>query len=347
MRRVAIVSSAMEGAMALSVERGFRALGIHVKLVPYMDWLPQIAGFPGAGAVSRLGAKLSRPGLEMRLLRELWGFRPDLVLFLKSDDLHGPIYSGLRRLLPRVVLVGYHPDDPWNRATLTTRGPAHRRSGEQMKAVDAMFLWSKHLVERARSEGVNAHYLPFACDPALHPRFESVSEAEQRQLGAEVCFIGNWDAERERLLGPLADAGLGLAIWGAPYWRDRCRHAGLRRAWRGRELLGREQALATAASGVMVNVLRRQNKGACNMRTFEIPCQGGFMLHERSAETAAFFPAEVACGDFASPEELVAEARRWLADPDGRARVAEEGHRRALAWTYREWCEALLAAVEG
>ena len=27
------------------------------------------------------------------------------------------------------------------------------------------------------------------------------------------------------------------------------------------------------------------------------------------------------------------------------ARIAEEGHRRALAWTYREWCERILGWI--
>jgi hypothetical protein len=174
---------------------------------------------------------------------------------------------------------------------------------------------------------------------------EVVSPEDRARLGAEVCFIGNWDEERERWLGPLADAGLGLALWGTDYWRDRCRHEGLRRAWRGRPLLGEEQAIATASSAIVVNVLRPQNKGACNMRTFEIPCLGGFMLHERSAEAEAFFPDGVACSTFGSPAELVGEVRRWLADPAGRARIAAEGHARALRWTYREWALAMLEAL--
>ena len=331
--------------MAVSVERGFRALGYDVVIVPYLDWLPRLSGFRGSGALSRVGLLVARPRLEVRLLRELSQARPELILFLKSDDLHRSVYFTIRRLLPKAKLVGFHPDDPWNRATLISRGPSHRRSGAQMKAVDAMFLWSNRLVERAKTEGVNAHYLPFSCDPLLHPKVDSVTEDERRRFGSDVCFVGNWDEERERWLGALVDAGIELAIWGTTYWKDRCRHEGLRRAWRGRTLVGREQAVATTASGIMVNVLRNQNKGACNMRTFEIPCQGGFMMHERSAEAAQFFPPDVACVDFASIEEFVAVAKRWVGDPEARARIAAEGHRRALAWTYREWAEAMLTAI--
>lgn len=334
--------------MGLSARRGFEQLGLEVSYVPYLDWQPHISlgRLRGAGVITRVLGGVVRPALEARLVAELTRARPDLVLFLKCDDLHAATYR-LVRAVTRARLVAFHPDDPWNRWTLVRAGPAHGRAGVQMRSVDHMFLWSRPLVERAREAGVRCDYLTFACDPALHARVEEPSEDERRALGSEVCFIGNWDEEREAWLGPLADAGLGLALWGSDYWVSRCRHPGLRRAWRGRPLVGREQAVAARTSGVMVNVLRRQNKGSCNMRTFEIPCAGGFMLHERSPEAAEFFPPGIAAGGFGSPEELVVEARRWLADPEGRERIAAEGHRRALAWTYREWAQALLAALGG
>jgi len=346
---VCIVSSGAEGAIGLSVKRAFEALGRRVSYLPYLDWLPKLgsASFRGSGIINRGIASLTRPAIEVRLVAALKSLRPDLVLFIKCDDLHATTYTAIRRATG-APLVAFHPDDPWNFATTFRRGPSHPRAELQIRQVDAMFLWSRALVQRAAAEGAQrAFYLPFACDPALHMQVDAVTTEEQRELGADVCFIGNWDAEREAWLGPVADAGIDLAIWGAEYWRDRCKHDGLKKAWRGRPLFGVEQAKAARASRIMVNVLRTQNKGATNMRTFEIPCTGGFMLHERSAEAAAIFPPDVACGDFGTPDELVLAIRRWLDDPAGRAAVAAEGHRRALAWTYREWAMRLLERCEG
>jgi len=335
--------------MGLSVKRGFEALGRKVTYLPYLDWLPTIgaATFRGSGLINRSLASLTRPAIELRLVAALARIRPDLVLFVKCDDLHATTYTAIRRATS-APLVAFHPDDPWNQATVFRRGPSHQRADLQVRQVDAMFLWSHALVERAVTEGAQrAFYLPFACDPELHPCITELSDEECAAFRADVTFIGNWDDEREAWLAPVADAGIDLAIWGAEYWRDRCRHPGLKKAWRGRPLYGLDQAKAARVSAIMVNVLRQQNKGACNMRTFEIPCTGGFMLHERSAEAAAFFPPEVACGDFGSKDELLLAIGRWLADPDGRARVAAEGHRRALAWTYREWAMKLLERCEG
>jgi len=342
---IAVIGSAGPASLERSVERGFLALGKQVTLVPYVDWAPSLPlKLKRGGGLVKLGlSALARPALEARLVFELARARPDLVLILKTDDLHAATYAALRLALPGVPLVAFHPDDPWNRTRGLKSGPAHARSAVQMRSVDAMFLWSHALTARAAREGARrVHYLPFACDPALHPRVTDVTDSQRAALGSPICFIGNWDEEREAWLTPLAEANLGLSIWGTDYWLTRCRHEGIRKAYRGRPLIGREQAAAAAASDVLVNVLRRQNKGACNMRTFEIPCVGAFMLHERSAEAAAIFPPGIACDDFATPVELVLACRRWLADPDQRQSVAAEGHRRAMAWTYRHWCASLL-----
>jgi spore maturation protein CgeB len=346
---ICIVSSGDEGAMGLSVKRGFEALGRRVTYVPYLDWLPALRGatFRGSGLISRGLAGLTRPAIEVRLVSTLAKLRPDLILFVKCDNLHATAYGAIRRATGAPI-IAYHPDDPWNQASLVRRGPAHARAGVQIRLVDAMFLWSRQLVQRAATEGAQrSFYLPFACDPELHPAVEVISDQDRKEFGADVTFIGTWDEEREAWLGPLADAGFDLAIWGSEYWRHRCRHRGLQKGWRGRSLCGVELATAARASKVMVNVLRKQNKGACNMRTFEVPCTGGFMLHERSLEAAIFFPPEVACGDFGTPDELILATRRWLDDPAGRARIAAEGLRRARAWTYREWAERLLERCEG
>lgn len=350
LRHICIVSSGAEGALGLSVQRGFEALGREVTYLPYLDWLPALRGasFRGSGLISRGLRTVARPAVEVRLVSALARVRPDLVLFVKCDDLHGPTYLAIRRAVGGAPLLAYHPDDPWNQRGLVRRGPAHARADVQLRQVDAVFLWSRPLVQRATSEGARrAFYLPFACDPALHPQVEALTDDERATLSADVTFIGNWDEEREAWLAPVADAGIDLAIWGNAYWKNRCRHEGLIRAWRGRPLYGIEQAKAARASKILINVLRKQNKGACNMRTFEIPCTGAFMLHERSGEAAAFFPPDVACGDFGTPEELVAAIGRWLPDAEGRARIAAEGHRRALAWTYREWAWRLLERCEG
>jgi hypothetical protein len=347
-QRVAVIGTSDPIGMPGSVARGFAALGLDVTLVPYADWTPQVRlPVRGAGVLTRGMAEVVGPVLALRALEMLRRVQPELVIVMKCDDLPSWFEPAVRRLT-RATLAVFHPDDPWNVGQGLRRGPAHPRAVGHLARADVAFLWSRELVARAESVGIRARWLPFACDPGLHPPGDSAPASEERGLGSEVVFVGNWDEERERVLAPLAESGLELAIWGTDYWRDRCRNKALQAAWRGRPLLAAEQGTALRASGLSVNILRRQNKGSTNMRTFEVPCMGGFALHEASDEAAHFFPPGLAAAYFKDPADLVAQARGWLAAaPEARAAIAAEGQRRALAWTYKAWAEAVLAAVSG
>jgi spore maturation protein CgeB len=282
----------------------------------------------------------------LRLLREVGKFKPDVILFLKADDLAPWIYSMLRRRTS-ATLVAFHPDDPFNTGTLLRPGPSSRRAVGQIALVDEYFVWSKRLAEECSrvSNGTRVNLLPFGCDPDLHPRAPSLTEEELRQYSSDVTFVGNWDPKREQYLSAVARAGFDVAIWGANYWVTRCRDPFVRKAWRGSVLCGEEVSKAIKASKVSVNVLRRQNAGAVNMRTFEVPWVGGFMLHEASAELGNFFPEGRACDVFDSPETLVAQTRYYLEHPRKRKALAEEGARLAGKYTYARWAEALLAEL--
>lgn len=348
--RVAIVSSGDGRGMAASVQRGMQANGVHCDLVPYTSWFPSLPGLTmrGAGTARRLVNAGVRLPLEARLVAALARARPDAVLFIKADDVHPWVYPLIRRATGAPIVV-FHPDDPFNNGNLVKRGPAHPRSIGQARAADLCLSWSPLIMERLVAAGVRKpRYIAFAADPALHP-VPSVSDADRRALGADVAFIGNWDAEREHWMTAIVAAceadGVDLALWGAHGWK-RAADPRVQRSWRGRPLFADEMATAVAASRINLNILRLQNKDATNMRTFEIPCAGGFMLHERSAMLGRHFKIGEAVDDFATVDELVAKVKRWLGDDDERERVAAQGHSTALAWTYTHWAGQVLEWTE-
>ena len=350
--RVAVVTQHRDaGGMSESVVRGFEALGVDVTLVRYGGLTRELRRYGGraSGLIYDVATEAVRPLSDALLVRELARLKPDLALFIKTDELTAAAYRAIK-LATKAKVAAFHPDDPFNtgrRVLLKRRGgPAHRRAGVQMRQADVYLTWSEDLVRRVRAAGAReVHYVPFACDPELHPRVE-LSEVPEA-LKAEVVFIGTWDPDREHWLAALAELdGVDFALWGWS-WDTHCKNPALRHAWRQRALMGREMSQAVAGGAVHVNILRAQNKHAHNMRTFEIPCAGGFMLHERSAEAAAMFPVGEACDDFATPEELCAKVRHYLADPDARTRIAEAGYRVARSHTYTDWAQRVLNLTLG
>ena len=343
MMHVAVVGGSDRGGMTLSVTRGFTAVGCRVDLVPYVDWMPKLyrPNVRGSGIAERVMGSIVRPVVEARLLRAIRGLKPNLVFLVKCDDLHRSTLRALRRL--GATVFAFHPDDPFNSRRGFAPGPSHRRAATQMGEVDAYFVWSAALVAQAKRRGAHAHYLPFASDTFLHHPVEITAE-ERTRYEAHVSFIGNWDRERERWLSALV--GFDLAIWGSSYWASRCGDAQVRKAWRGRELEGDDASKAVGASKVNLNVLRTQNKNACNMRTFEIPACGGFMLHERSRELSDLFRPGFECDDFGSPGELQQKVTYYLEHPKERARIAAAGLEAGRRQTYKEWAARVLSFYE-
>lgn len=331
--RVAIIGEFGGSHLGSSYARAFRAIGHEVHEVRHA---------PGAIATRLGGDRTGAVGAAVRRLNSATVLErlpeADLIFVIKGAGLPATFFRRARKR-SAARLVAFHPDDPFN----FNGSSSFRHIVDAIPEYDGYFVWSRALVEKVKEAGARAaHLLPFAADPELfHP--VAVTDEERQTLGSRVCFIGNWDPERERWLAAALPFGLG--IWGNDW--DRARTRELLVAWRGRAVTGDALLKVVAASDVHLNILRRQNKGGHNMRTFEIPACGAFLLTERSGDLPLFFKEgeEVAaCGD---PGEMRCELERYLADPEARARVAAAGHRRALLQTYYDCAKRVLELAGG
>ena len=65
-----------------------------------------------------------------------------------------------------------------------------------------------------------------------------------------------------------------------------------------------------AGARVAINILRKQNEGSYNMRTFENPGCGGLLASQFSIEQQDFFPDGNAAIYFANLEDMVPQLGR-------------------------------------
>ena len=138
----------------------------------------------------------------------------------------------------RALLFIFNPDDPFN----LNRGASSEFIRNSIPLYDVYFIWSKTLALKLKYAGAKmVEYLPFGFDSELH---HPVAHAEEvnSDFNSDVTFVGNWDREREKWLSELK--GYELAIWGADYWKTRCRNRSLRASWRGRVVIGDEMSKA-------------------------------------------------------------------------------------------------------
>lgn len=237
--------------------------------------------------------------------------RPALVLCTGQSPLGAGAHDALDALgIERRVWL---TDDPFN--------PAHRarwflRTLHRYAVVFSPRL--RNLDELAAAGARAVRHLPFGYDPNLF-FVEPPTEP-----AVDLVFVGGADADRAPILRRLAAEGFSLALYGG-YWQ---RFGLPADAIRG---LAEPAAIrrATRAACISLCLVRRANRDGHVMRSYEIAACGGVPLVEDTPEHRSLFgPEGEAALYFADEDQLVAQARRLLADAGLRERLREAAHSR-------------------
>jgi spore maturation protein CgeB len=208
-------------------------------------------------------------------------YRADLTINLDSS-LHFSLVRPLRRATAAPVALWY-PDSPGTLA----------RETHVLAGYDALFLKDSAVVERYRTTlGLNAHFLPEACNPRWHrPLGEPAPVADR----PSAVMAGNMYATRYVLARELAARGVELKLYGPawPRWlpRDEALESAGRRGYIARE----EKARAFRHGPVVLNSLASHEADGLNCRVFEAAACGAVVLTEWRDRLPSFFdvPGEV------------------------------------------------------
>jgi spore maturation protein CgeB len=255
---------------------------------------------------------------------------PDAALFLKGETVYASTVRRLREPLRAgaergPLLLQWFPDGPFN----TEARNATPDSIASIPLFDIYYIYARSLLEPLRAAGARrAEYLPFCYDPDMLRPPASVSEEERRRYATDVVFAGTWEPMREWWLDRVADCG--LSVWGNS-WERAAAASPARGAWKGNAVYGEEISKLFAVSRIHLNFLREQNRDSNNVRSFEIPGFGGFLLTQRSREQAGELfreGEEIACFD--TVEELREKIRYYASHEEERLAVAARGHARAM-----------------
>lgn len=168
----------------------------------------------------------------------------------------------------------------------------------------------------------NGHFLPYACDRDLH--FREAKEHPAR----EVALVGSVRDDRTALVKAAAQRGVQIELIGGAF---------------------REAYVdALADSRVIVNQNPTAGGGLLNMRTFEAPAAGAYLVMERRDFEAneGIFLENKQVGVFDTTEELVAlcATLRGYIDLADRTRLAGQEH--VLSHhTYENRCQEILRTI--
>jgi len=248
----------------------------------------------------------------------------DLVWVENARSIKPEALSVVKRFNPAAKLIWYSEDDTMN--------PRHRTVWME-RCIPLYDLWvttKSFNASPTEVPSLGAKQVLFvhnSFDPHTH-RPLAISPAERAQWGADVAFVGTYETPRAESVVRLAEAGIGVRVWGNGWSALRGKHANL--TIEDRPVYGDDYIRVISSSKINLCFLRKFNRDFQTCRSLEIPACGGFMLHERNPEIAGVFTEDSEAGYFGDDGDLVKECRRWLGDEAARQQVAIAGRQRAV-----------------
>ena len=247
-------------------------------------------------------------------LVEVVHFHPSELDRVPRDgfDLYLSIDDGLRYHLPDDLrpsvwwAIDTHMDFDWYK----NRAPSF----------DFVFTAQRNGAQKLRENGIaNVHWLPLACNPALHRKHEVPKELD-------ICFVGNIaPGPRTELLQLIQK-------------RFQSNFAGQRHL--------DEMARTFSAARIVFN---RSIKDDLNMRVFEALACGSLLLTNALPNNGQdeLFEDGVHLATYKDSEELLEKANYYLRHEDERERIAAAGRKTVLqTHTYRHRMEEILRKIE-
>lgn len=295
----------------------------------------------------RLGRRLKLPGvaegeramLRRKLLSWLERVEPDLIFVCKGEYVSVDTIGWVRRRM-KVPWALWFIDDPLHLDKSTSLSPHY----------DYLFTTDAASADSHRRAGApRVEVLPYACHPPLHSP-QALEPGEREALSSQVVFVGTINtAHRRDVLEALAS--FDLRVWGGtteryidPEGREMEGKLHLSEALlerlSGRWAWDEEVPKIYAASDVVLNV---QHPDRLNMRLFEAPACGAFLLTDGRDYVGEFFEPEKEVALYDGLEDVAEKVAYWLSRPEERRAIAEAGRRRAHRdHTYQRRMEVVL-----
>lgn len=275
--------------------------------------------------------------INMKLLEAAERYRPDILLVLAGKDFFADTIRTISKDLG-VKTARWWLDDP--------RG--FNRSMQTAAAYDAYFTIDPSTVQQYRDKGLrHVLYLPFACNHNLYRPVQLTSK-EKARYGGDICFVGNWLKERQPLLEALL--GHDLRIWG-PGWRKRLGGvSSWGRCIQGDGVYGQNVVKVYNAARINLNIhaWMGQEQAGLNLRVFEIPACGGFLLTDYVRELDNYLVTGQEVAVFRNVTQLREAVEYYLNHEDQRLNLAQRAYQRACRGpSYVERMKQCLAYLTG
>lgn len=270
--------------------------------------------------------------LMNQLLRAVEEFHPDILLLHVFDTSY--LSRVLRRIRAKGVTVCF-----W-----LGQHPAQVSAGvhELLRQSDLTLYYDRTYTDYYRQVlGVeNLFVLPLGCDL---DRFDAIAPDDKfvSGQGVDVCFVGLFDAHREKFLMALRDFDLGIWSWNINEY-----DTPLKKYHRG-NAFGDDLIRIYKSSKIIINIHRSFEKSGGNYRLFEIPAAGAFQLVDNRPGLTEYFAVGSEVATFEDENDLRNKVAYFLTHESMRQKIASAGYERVRNdHTLERRMERLLSNIE-
>lgn len=264
--------------------------------------------------------------------------KPELVLALAQAPLDRHVLARMRENGMRTVM--WFVED--------FRTLVYWRNVAPLYDAFAVIQKEPFLAEIEKIGQKHALYLPLAALPKFHRRLE-LSEAEKREFGSELSFLGAGYPNRRLAFRQFANRD--FKIWGSDWEGETALASNIQR---NGERIGEEDAVKIYnASRINLNLHSSVHADKLvsggdfvNPRTFELAAMGAFQLVDRRSLMPELF-ADDELATFTSLDELKTRIDYFLAHPDEAQAYAKRAQARVLKnHTYEQRMRKLIEFME-
>lgn len=264
--------------------------------------------------------------MNRRLRRFIERQRPELFITLFGFDLSRQSMDFIRRR--GIPSACWWINDPFQ----------FQRALDKAANYDFLFSNSAVCARRYREAGIEAHFLPQACQPDVHHPVPA-----QERYRCDISFSGDWSEDREALMTSLVD-GFDIRVFG-PWKKKIAADSPLHRVLVDGFFTPTEMVAMFSSAQIVINLhtWRRRFDHGVNPRLFEAAGCGAFQLVDWKQEIPTLFDTENELRCYRDIGEVRELARDCLRDPAQLAEQARAAQQRAYGeHTYRHRMASLL-----
>lgn len=228
---------------------------------------------------NKLAFKLSLSNIYQKIYHEtiktIDNYKPDIIWVFKGMSLTPKLLQYIKER--GIMLVNYNPDNPF---IFSGPGSGNSNITRSIHLYDLHLTYNLDVQQRIEDEyGIRTGYLPFGYEIPQSIIDEPLNEINK------ICFIGNPDQYRSKLVLELLDQDIKMDVYGHN-WTKYIRHKNLT----ARDAVYGDNLWRTLRSyRLQLNFMRIHNLNSHNMRSFEVPGSGTIMIAPDTQEHRLFF----------------------------------------------------------